>query len=379
MHSNEKINIVIAGSGVIGLSVCYQLLLSAAKNLPLKITIIAKHFPHDPLSHEYTSPWAGAHFRPFPHKPETFGSDKRESLYTRGTLKFFHELIDKQNRKDSTIEFMKGIDYLESPTKEYINSSAGYNSKTLAKFKPIKGSCLPKNATLGYEYETWCLNAPKYLLFLVKEINRLSSELNIPIVWERKALTKLSDIKALYVTNVDLIFNCTGLGLQWNGGIDVNCYKIRGQTLLISVPKDRKIPYDDCTITYQAKDGKWTFVIKRPNNDDPMDRQFILGGTKQPCDCQTIPRAQDSEELLARGKILYPELFDPSSGKANIKNVNVGFRPARIGGSRVDLEYFNKIGVINVYGFGGMGYEASIGAAQHALCLYNQFLRQNKL
>ena len=66
----NSIEIVIVGAGVVGLSTA----LAVSENLPIrhKITMIADHFPDDSVYEpEYTSPWAGAHFRPFPSKMNT--------------------------------------------------------------------------------------------------------------------------------------------------------------------------------------------------------------------------------------------------------------------------------------------------------------------
>ena len=169
-----------------------------------------------------------------------------------------------------------------------------------------------------------------------------------------------------------IIINCTGNGLQYNGGFDPECYPIRGQTLLIKPPPspqkngtNQKCQYLDKTITYQLKDGSWSFVIPRPLNGG-----VILGGMKQIGDSFLGINESDTEQLIEMGKKYFPDLMtqdvNVNNGKPffEILRVNVGLRPARKTGLRLDVEqYDNKQYVINNYGAGGMGYELSYGAA----------------
>ena len=60
MTSGEK-HIIIIGAGVTGLQTALSLLTSQATS-HYNITIIASHTPGD-LAPEYTSPWAGGHWR----------------------------------------------------------------------------------------------------------------------------------------------------------------------------------------------------------------------------------------------------------------------------------------------------------------------------
>ncbi|KAL6941877.1 hypothetical protein ACO0QE_003038 [Hanseniaspora vineae] len=406
--TNQSETIVVLGAGVIGLSVCHQLLLdlsttSNSKTNP-NIKIVAKHFPLKDINDytfEYTSPWAGAHFRPFPHRSNvddiTYSSDKRESGYTRETMGFFVANKEYIEKHGSSVQMMKGQDFLENPTPEYVNCSSGYNSASLGGFKKTTPpSTASKSETarisFGYEYDTFCLNAPEYLNFLMQEIRKLSTQHDICVEFIKDTVSCLKQVSAKY--DASLVFNCSGLGMAWDSATletDPKCYKIRGQTLLVDVPShyaNVKSPYDEKTITYQTGEKDWTFVIKRPNPQDPynsLKRQFIIGGTKQPFDCQPTPRASDSAELICRAKKLFPDLLDSATGEFKIAKINVGFRPARAGGSRVDLQYCRSstdsksVGIVNCYGFGGMGFECSVGAAKHSIELFHQYKRQAKL
>lgn len=364
-------SVVIIGAGVTGLTIAHQLLLgiqeqSNARSLK-KLTFISRNYPNDePLTHEYTSPWAGAHFRPFPHRPETYESDKRECAYTRATYKFFQKYAEEH--PESTIEFMKGYDWLVEPTAEYLGLGPGFTKDSLIDLRELSRNELPAGVKFGCEYLTWCLNAPVYLKFLQTQVQQLSLRLGISLHFSRLTLESLQDVEKWF-PDTDVIFNASGAGLLRSGGYDPQSFTIRGQTLLLNVPNPTTIRYSNATITHQGDDGLWTFVIKRPAVDGVP--QYILGGTKQPGDDRVVPREEDTQELLSRARILFPDLMFPD-GTFQIVRTNVGFRPARKGGSRVELETVpgSRLKIVHAYGFGGMGYETSVGAAQHAIKLY---------
>lgn len=160
-------------------------------------------------------------------------------------------------------------------------------------------------------------------------------------------------LKRVFEMNPDVILiNATGKGLQYHGGYDNECYTIRGQTLLVRPPKD--CPYLEKTITHQSKEGFWTFLIPRP-----LYGGVILGGTKQPNDSYRTARNEDTLAISSRAKTLFPGLF--RNGVLDIISINVGFRPARNGGLRIEMEKVNDNVVIHAYGAGGMGYELSYG------------------
>ncbi|EEQ45156.1 hypothetical protein CAWG_03470 [Candida albicans WO-1] len=311
----EKPHIVIAGAGILGLTTAWVIAENlSASNTPYEITIVAEYGPHSPTMHanltnsaKYTSPWAGAHFRPFPSKNE---QELKEMKLTRLTLQKFKQL--SQTSPESSIKFVKGIEYLENPDEHYSKFAYGW-SEEIDNFKHKTD----KPGFLGVEYDTWVVNSPMYLQFLYRKLSIEYSNINFLKI----RLDSLKQINDLFPKTksrtAPIIINCTGNGLQYNGGFDPECYPIRGQTLLIKPPPspqkngtNQKCQYLDKTITYQLKDGSWSFVIPRPFNGG-----VILGGMKQI-------------------------------------------------GLRLDVEqYDNKQYVINNYGAGGMGYELSYGAA----------------
>ncbi|CUM67312.1 uncharacterized protein PRCAT00005005001 [Priceomyces carsonii] len=345
-------DIIIVGSGVIGLT-CALVLAENGKS----VKVISNHFPGDPLSSNYTSPWAGAHFRPFPSRSL---SDEREMQLTRETQTYFKRLESEE--PESSIRFLDGLEYFEAPDNFYLNLSPGYSDK-MSNFKKLPKKNLPHGVAMGTSYSTWVLNAPLYLQYLER---KLSMKYGVEFV--RCELMSLKQVFQTYPNSI--VVNATGKGLQYSGGYDPKVFLIRGQTLLLRVPDD--CPYLKETVTHQSKDGAWTFVIPRP-----FFGGVILGGTKQPDDLCPYERLEDTEAIKSRARKLFPEL--QINGKFDVKKVNVGFRPARENGCRIEVEKIENNTIIHAYGAGGMGFELSYGVASKVNELLMQLFNTSKL
>lgn len=349
---------VIVGAGVIGLSAALALVENSSR-IP-SITIVAQFDPQlFDFEPEYTSAWAGAHFRPFPSKNEY---EARDAQLARITLRRFRELAKKE--PESLIQFVKGKEYFEKPDEFYRTIGTGY-SEEISNFRVLDKSELPEGVVMGTEYETFAINAPLYVQFLYR---KLKFQYGVKFVKTR--LEKLKEATKYGVKDA-VIFNCSGMGLQWNGGYDKKCFPIRGQTLLVKPPQNTGL--EDSTVTHQLEDNKWTFYIFRPSHGG-----CIVGGTKQPHDTFAGVRESDTEELKTRAAVLYPELMKINSkGERyfDIAKVNVGFRPARVGGMNISAEYHGDSLVIHGYGAGGSGYEFSYGVGQKIV----ELLKASKL
>lgn len=339
----ENKPIIIVGAGVVGLS---SALVLAEKGY--EVTIVAKHLPDDPLTWEYTSPWAGAHFRPFPSKSR---DDERSMKMTRVTQEHFKKLA--KSNPESSIRFLEGVEYFEAPDKYYQEIGYGYKEQ-IDNFQVLDQRSLPEGTVLGTKYTTWVLNSPHYLRYLQSKL-----AFQYGVKFHKMDVKSLKNVFDEFQPRV--IINCSGRGIQYDGNFDPKSFTIRGQTLLVRAPP--QCPYLNKTITHQSKDNSWTFVIPRPLNGG-----VILGGTKQIGDTRTSPRPDDTEALISRGRKLFPELF--IDGQLDIRFINVGFRPAREGGPRVELENISSGTIIHAYGAGGMGYELSHGMALEVLKLF---------
>lgn len=209
----------------------------------------------------------------------------------------------------------------------------------------------------------------------VKEAVQIS-EMNLPFNWAKPSAIVVSP----------------GLGAADLLG-DKQVYPARGQTVLVRSPW--------CTTKFN-KQTSW--ASNSPNDSPPDwsgmsrvnkngfrdmyilprgDGTFIVGGTRLVNDWDTQPRQETSREILKRALEFMPLLDNPEKDDPNeesnldVIGVNVGLRPARNGGVRLEVgEKINDIAVIYSYGYGGYGYQCSWGAAFEARNLVDDALKR---
>ena len=341
--------IVVIGAGVIGL---LSALAVAEKYLPkdVHITVVALHLPDDATySIDYTSPWAGAHFRPAPSRS---AHEAREAAWTRVTQTYLKKLATLA--PESSVEICVGEEYLSAPDRFYKEYAPGWREEMDDWEDLSVEKAKLKGAVMAVRYKTWVLNPPIYINYLYR---KLRQEFSVDFV--QATLTSLKQIY-LVVPRVDAVINCLGRGLQYDGGYDPQCFPIRGQTLLVRPPAPfTSNKYTNLTVTHQDAQQQWTFCVKRPLNGG-----VIVGGTKQPFDLYNKPREKDTKDVFDRASKLFPELMKerPDGSKYfDVMYTNVGFRPAREGGFRLETEKIGSKSIIHAYGGGGMGYELSYG------------------
>ncbi|KAL6927414.1 hypothetical protein ACO0SA_003712 [Hanseniaspora valbyensis] len=431
--------IIIVGAGVIGLSSLYRLLedinnSSDKNNIKYYINIIAKNGPSLDINDikyapDYTSFFAGAHQRPFPSDysdNDKLTFQRRESIYTSETFNFFinrgWNLIN-----ESTIKFVRGYDCIESPPPEYANFNDGYNNGNLKNFTindKIDPDLIPlkeqDKCKMINSYDTYVVNTPLYLSFLFKKCIELSKKSKQKIQFNYNFDINISCLKDAIIfgaqsPNKPVIINCTGRGLQWETSApDKDYCPIRGQTLLISVPKPETSSkgsylssffkskenenisnnnivskFESATITHQSSPeiGEWTFYIQRPlpksHPDYNSKLYFIIGGTKNLNSNFEEISEKDTQKLLQNGQRMFPNLFANNDWK--LERINVGFRPARKNNKGSEVSLCHKVyngepfAIINAYGFAGYGVECSMGAAAHVISLLKRGFRESLL
>lgn len=338
---------VIVGAGIIGISIAYRI---AELNPNADITIVSKHFPDSGLlDPEYTSSKAGAHFRPFPSKSAV---EYRDSKFTRGTYEKYKKWAVEH--PESSIKMIKGIDYLEFGNALYENVAEGY-SEVVEDFHVIPKDQLPTGVRFGAEYTTFSVNPHEVMKFM---LNSLIIRQKVKVV--QREVKSLREVSLLYPGLP--IVNCTGNGLLYDGNHDPSCFQIRGQTLLVRAPLEALDYYENHTVTYQLSNGEWCFVIPRPLNGG-----IIVGGTKDMGGTSLTALDSETQSLISNARVRFPDLF--SDGELDILRVNVGFRPARKGGVRLEREVIEGTVIVHCYGFGGSGVEMSYGAAEKAVDL----------
>lgn len=151
-----------------------------------------------------------------------------------------------------------------------------------------------------------------------------------------------------------------------------------------------------------GKPHESAYIIPRPGPTD----QVILGGTFLKNVWDTLPDLATSERILKDCFNLNPDLAGPEvPGKTRtwrdieVISHNVGLRPGREGGARIELEERSlktpstadplipgpkiksdvsgtRVGVVHAYGIGASGYQASMGIAAKAAGLAEDWRRK---
>ncbi|KAJ4233206.1 hypothetical protein NW759_001987 [Fusarium solani] len=359
---HPKRRIVVIGAGIIGLTCALSIQSKLAEEHlehQYLVMIVSRDFPTctpgAPTSHavDYASVWAGAHVRPIPASTPQLA---REATWLKQTVQHLKGQAEREPWIGITP--VTGVEYLETPDEAYqtwIGSS--FEAETgLAGFRELPKSALPPGVLLGFEYQTFCLNAPVYCTGLLRKFllqGGSTLKRNLANEWEGFSVAP----------DVATVINASGVGFG-----DPKCFPTRGQIVLTNLTSFSK------TITRQCKDGSWSFVIPRF-----FDGGTIIGGTKEPNNWETEPRLDTRKELIEAAKGLDHGLAASLEGYKGDKSPHViadvvGRRPTRDGGMRLQVERNSSLGedgraVVHAYGAGGRGYELSWGVAQEVTSL----------
>ncbi|KAI9342115.1 FAD dependent oxidoreductase [Pilaira anomala] len=329
-------NILVLGAGVTGLTTAICLLRAGYKN----VTVAAKHVPGD-LSSAYASPWAGASILTVANY-----DDYRLQEMDAFTQKEFKRLADEV--PEAHVQYVNGIQYCEKPAPE--GEDAYWVRKIYNNVTPIPPKDLIPNAAYGYTFQSYTTNVPVYLKYLVKTLESLGGKL------ERQSFESIQEAIEQY-TDIDTVINCTGLGSYYLKDVqDHTMYPIRGQTVLVRAPHIKTQHYID-------GDSRWTYIIPRG------DGTVICGGTVDRVNRQTEPDDAITKDILESVYKLYPEITHNKGVEAfDIISVNVGFRPGRTGGIRLEKETRRrsngqKVTLCHNYGHSSHGFQSSWGAS----------------
>ena len=216
------------------------------------------------LTIEYSSPWAGAHFRPV---PITTAADALEQGLVRETYSEFERLASSE--PSSSVEFVPGIEYFDSPAKSYTDLKEEAGFCTWPGFRVLGQDELPGQGagpiTWGVTYQSWVLNSPVYLSWLQRQVELRGGHL---IRHTLSAISEAVFIAAEYLKDPNAKFkavvNASGMGFG-----DPSSFPSRGQFLLVSNPCSE-------TVSYQTADGEAVVIIPRP-----LGGGTLIGGTKE--------------------------------------------------------------------------------------------------
>ncbi|KAG0003442.1 hypothetical protein BGZ65_001699 [Modicella reniformis] len=349
----RKYNVNILGAGVSGLSTALTLL----EKGNYSVKIIATHLPSD-LNIDYTSPWAGAHWRSFADIADLAQQELDTVTYNR--LAYLAE-----NEPEAGIMYLTGHDYWEVKPKDFEDV---WFKRLLKNYRYIPKEELPPGIEFGTTYTTVSINSPKYLLYLQEKILKLGGTLERGTVSSLKALARIPHHNKDH-TKADIVINCSGLGSRTLGGVhDHQMFPTRGQVVIVKVPDELWPKAKQYTMEQYAEGscmgaGTVTYVIPRDNGE------IILGGTMEHWNYQEAPCELTTKAIFERVVATKPDLFS----KATILRSCVGLRPNRCGGVRISaavdqLDWNegwnpNVLVVAHNYGHAGFGFQSSVGCA----------------
>ncbi|TPX17542.1 uncharacterized protein E0L32_003185 [Thyridium curvatum] len=351
--SSPRPTIVIIGAGVIGLT-CALSIQDALPEKSYDVLIVAQEWPGQyDSSADYASAWAGAHVRPIPASTPQL---VREAAWLRRTAEVF--CYQAAREPWTGVIATPAVELLASPDAAYrAQTAASFAAETgLTGYRALKSSELPVGTTLGFGYDTYCVNAPVYCTALLRRFLLRGGRTL------KRSLRSVDEAFALPENHgiVKLVVNASGVGFG-----DPKSFPTRGQIVLTNLTV-----LDPKTTTRQNTDGTWSFVIPRA-----LEGGTIIGGTKEPHDWCAEPRLATRQTLLSKAltelgteALGLPKTTTSLGAEVVIKDV-VGRRPTREGGMRIEVEKpDNSRGrrgpVVHAYGAGGRGFEISWGVAE---------------
>ena len=238
------------------------------------------------------------------------------------------------------------------------------------------------NVVFGARYDTICINVPRYLAYLAERITALGGEfIRAEVRTDGGLEGVVEDVLHLITAHhqhpsrspehapgpsnqLEALVLATGLmSKAFLPKEEASLlYPVRGQTVLIKGEAPR-------AVTHLFPGGEIGYVIPRPGSGTT-----ILGGCKERDNWDAEEDGEMTRKILGRAKGLVPELLvggKGGEGEFEVLGVQVGRRPGRKGGPRVEVEKEKIKGVRVVYAYGheGAGYQNSVGSAEKVVRL----------
>ncbi|EKM56489.1 uncharacterized protein PHACADRAFT_172168 [Phanerochaete carnosa HHB-10118-sp] len=356
-------------TGVVGLTTALKVLEKGEHT----VSIVADTFPSDPKTIKYTSLWAGAH-----HVSHAEGDLKQQKI-DEDTFKVMWEMSAPGGEAEGC--------FLRLPQTDYFYDGRNPHLEWMPDYAELSPNSFIPDAKFGIKFTTLTINTPAYCNYL---LSRFLAKGGTVVRASVQHVQQVAEGGAHVFTPsragkhpVDAIIACPGLGARTLGGIeDVDVFPVRGQVVLLRAPW---IKFGRTASHLQH--GLWTYIIPRRTGD------VILGGTKAENDWYPVARPETTTDILKRCLALCPELAPPEVRSVRTPTVDdllplvleegCGFRPARKGGVRLDVDWVNvgdkEIPIVFNYGHGGGGFQSSWGTASVTLDLLEGALSKGKI
>jgi glycine/D-amino acid oxidase-like deaminating enzyme len=179
-------------------------------------------------------------------------------------------------------------------------------------------------------------------------------------------------ISEQHAGNITAFLNATGISAKALVP-DSAIYPVRGHTVTVA-GEARQIttieaPSSPDPSPASSASTPIIYILPRPHSNTT-----ILGGTKDVDSYDPSPSPATTAEILRRAREWAPELLN-EDGEFEVLSEQVGLRPARKGGVRVEIEEVDEFVVCHSYGHAGAGYQKSVGSAQKVVQLLDEALR----
>jgi glycine/D-amino acid oxidase-like deaminating enzyme len=223
---------------------------------------------------------------------------------------------------------------------------------------------------MGVRYKSVCIDVPRYLQYLFERIQFLGARVIKGTFDTNTGLAgAIASAKQIIKSHgvmqeVDIVINCTGLSARLfvGGEESEKMFPIRGQTVLVKGEASLARTFTD----FGSNPEELLYVIPRPGSNTT-----ILGGCKQVGNWDEKIDEGLNKRMLGRVKEfrLAEELRTGVDGQFEVLSTQIGFRPGRKGGPRVEIERVGEDWVVHSYGHGGGGYQCSVGCAEEVVGL----------
>jgi len=302
-------NVAVIGAGVIGLTSAIELLRGGHD-----VTIFAREHPENTTSAVPAALWF-----PYHAKPEV--DVIKWALATRERLR---EL------KDDPATGVRWVDF----TRAWVDQPPPVESWT----KPedvewLKRSELPAGFNFGYRVAVPLMENPTYMRYLVDRFSALPGKLVLV------DLTSLDEVPDEY----PVVVNCTGYGAKALCN-DRELRPGRGVVVLADpISREHHFVRDEYAHNLM-------YVLSRAQD-------CVLGGCDEPSEL-LASSLDEAYRIIGRCSVL------DGCSDIRIKTVEVGIRPIRDAGVRLQTEIINRRLFVHNYGHGGCGFTLSWGCAE---------------
>ncbi|KAB5584976.1 hypothetical protein GE09DRAFT_1209614 [Coniochaeta sp. 2T2.1] len=173
----------------------------------------------------------------------------------------------------------------------------------------------------------------------------------------------------------DVVVNCTGLWASKLGGVmDDKVVPMRGQLVIVENESHGMFSLSGDG-SMKEEFGECCYIIDRQAaGGTALGGSYYLSWDRE-------PDMALAERVMKRTIQICPHLVPEGAGIEALRVIRhqVGLRPVRAGGPRIELETLDEAGegklrVVHCYGAGGFGFQSSYGMANKAVALVGDTL-----